>query len=244
MILKVSKQTEFVKMFVYLQKQKNMDAILNFLNEMRRSDWFNNVPFQERKYNDITIQESEQSYYNKVYALYSAAVITLVNVPIEKYEMLQGLIDEVVDCQKSFEMPTDELLNSLMHDFNQSNHQIRGLKNDYDYLCFVRECMKIQLFFLDSFKKKLPIRKTDVIDNKEAESISIDSTATKEPIKGVKGLASYLRVGTTKAQEIINSNILQEKGVAYRVGNGWNFHPQKLEELLSKNPELLYKRNK
>ena len=67
---------------------------------------------------------------------------------------------------------------------------------------------------------------------------------TKEPIKGVKGLAQYLNIGTTKAQDIINSNTLQENGVAYRVGNGWIFNAQKLDEILSKNPTLLYKRNK
>lgn len=65
-----------------------------------------------------------------------------------------------------------------------------------------------------------------------------------EPIKGVKGLAAYLKIGITKAQGIINSNILQENGIAYRIGISWNFNPQKLNELLSQSPTVLYKRNK
>lgn len=31
---------------------------------------------------------------------------------------------------------------------------------------------------------------------------------------------------------------------AYRVGKGWNFNPQKLDELLAKQPNILYKCNK
>lgn len=221
-----------------------MNAILDFLNEMRRSDWYHDIPSQLRKYNDISIHESEQSYYNKIAPLYSAAVIALVNVSSDKYNILQSLIDEVKDCQDSFEIPSEELLNSLMHDYNQSNHQIRGLKEDYDYLCFVRECIKIQKDFLNRFRNKFPQKRTDTIEIKETESTSTYNTNKKEPIKGVKGLAQYLNIGTTKAQDIINSNTLQENGVAYRVGNGWIFNAQKLDEILSKNPTLLYKRNK
>ena len=108
-----------------------MDAILIFLNEMRRSDWFHDVPHHQRKYNDIKVQESEQSYYNKIVPLYSAAVMALVTVSTEKYNIIENLIDEVTDCQDNFEVPSDELLNSIMHDYNQSNHQASGLKRGF-----------------------------------------------------------------------------------------------------------------
>ena len=226
-----------------------MDAILDFLNELKRSDWFDTVPFAQRKYNDITVQESEQSYYKKIDSMYSAAVGAFVSVPSEKYEILHSLLNEVEDCQKYFQMPSDEnsdeILSLLMHDYNQSKNQVRGLKDDYDYLIFVRNCMRIQVYYLEKFKKLFPSQKTQEIeieDNKE--EIATNITKQNEPIKGVKGLAAYLKIGVTKAQDIINSNILQENGIAYRVGNAWNFNPQKLDELLSQNPTVLYKRNK
>ena len=245
MILKGLSINDFGEKFVPLQKNRTMDAILIFLNEMRRSDWFHDVPHHQRKYNDIEVQESEQSYYNKIVPLYSAAVMALVTVPTEKYNIIQSLIDEVNDCQDNFEVPSEELLNSIMHDYNQSNHQVRGLKEDYDYLYFVRECMKTQRYFLDSFKQKLSFphpqdENNDNINNSDSN----DTSKHNEPIKGVKGLATYLKIGLTKAQDIINSNILQENSIAYRVGNGWNFNATKLDKLLEDNPSILYKRNK
>ena len=37
-------------------------------------------------------------------------------------------------------------------------------------------------------------------------------------IMGVRGLAKFVGVGVTKAQEIVNSKILEEKGISYWVG--------------------------
>lgn len=219
-----------------------MKDILIFLDEMKRSDWLKDVSYQQRRYNGITVQESEQLYRNKISFMYTAAVMSLIKVPTEKYGLLQSLIEEVNDCQDNFEMPSDELLKSLMRDYNQSNHQIRTLKEDYDYLCFVRDCMNIQKNYLRYFRDKLLPQKSDMVEISEKDIHKADSK--HEPIKGVKGLAEYLDIGTTKAQEIINSNVLQANGVAYRVGRGWNFNPQKLDELLSNSPSLLYERNK
>ena len=65
-----------------------------------------------------------------------------------------------------------------------------------------------------------------------------------EVIKGVKGLATHLRCSTTKAQEILNDRILQDKGIAYRTEKTWNINVERLDALLKENPEIFYKRNK
>ena len=101
------------------------------------------------------------------------------------------------------------------------------------------------MYFLENFKKKFPSHKAQKLEvDKNEAAIVTNPVKQDEPIKGVKGLAAYLKRSVTKAQDIINSNILQEKGIAYRVGNAWNFNPQKLNELLSQSPTVLYKRNK
>ena len=224
---------------------RKMDIITLFLNEMRRSDWHDNVPFEQRKYNDVCVQESAQAYSNKVAPLYSDAVVALVKVPPEKYDILLSLIDEVVECQKNFLIPSDETLDAIMLDYNQSNHQVHSLKEDYDYLSFVSDCMKIQKDFLENFKNKFPNIHTNKRETTEDEKKEKTSPIKQnEPIKGVKGLASYLDIGTTKAQDILNCEILQKKGVAYRVGKQWHINPIKLNELLSKEPDILYKRNR
>lgn len=58
-------------------------------------------------------------------------------------------------------------------------------------------------------------------------------------IHGVSGLAKHLGCGKNKAQNILNSNILQEEGIAYRVGNRWIIKPNSLDGLLAENPEIL-----
>lgn len=65
---------------------------------------------------------------------------------------------------------------------------------------------------------------------------------TEEPrelIKGISGLAEFLSCGTTKAQSIMNSGILQERGIAYRAGNRWRFNKILLMRLLEEEPEIL-----
>ena len=61
----------------------------------------------------------------------------------------------------------------------------------------------------------------------------------RELIKGINGLADFLGCGTTKAQNIINSGILQERNIAYRAGNRWRFNKTLLTRLLEEEPEIL-----
>ena len=61
----------------------------------------------------------------------------------------------------------------------------------------------------------------------------------RELIKGVSGLADFLACGNTKAQNIINSGILQERNIAYRAGNRWRFNKTLLTRLLEEEPGIL-----
>ncbi len=61
----------------------------------------------------------------------------------------------------------------------------------------------------------------------------------RELIKGINGLADFLGCGTTKAQNIINSGILQERNIAYRAGNRWRFNKTLLTRLLEEEPGIL-----
>ena len=74
-------------------------------------------------------------------------------------------------------------------------------------------------------------------ENRTQENIKNRQEVTL--IHGVSGLAKHLGCGKNKAQNILNSNILQEEGMAYRVGNRWIINPNSLDELLAENPETL-----
>lgn len=63
----------------------------------------------------------------------------------------------------------------------------------------------------------------------------------RELIKGINGLAEFLGCGTTKAQSIMNTGVLQEREIAYRAGNRWRFNKTLLTKLLEEEPEILNK---
>ena len=63
----------------------------------------------------------------------------------------------------------------------------------------------------------------------------------RELIKGINGLAEFLGCGNTKAQNIMNSGVLQERDIAYRAGNRWRFNKTLLARLLEEEPEILNK---
>ena len=63
----------------------------------------------------------------------------------------------------------------------------------------------------------------------------------RELIKGINGLAEFLGCCSTKAQNIMNTGVLQERDIAYRAGNRWRFNKTRLTRLLEEEPEILNK---
>ncbi len=80
-----------------------------------------------------------------------------------------------------------------------------------------------------------------LIEESEESKQSQIKDEPRELIKGIKGLAEFLGCGTTKAQSIMNSGILQERDIAYRAGNRWRFNKTLLTKLLEEEPEILNK---
>lgn len=80
-----------------------------------------------------------------------------------------------------------------------------------------------------------------LLEDLEAEEnkLSPMNDEPRELIKGVNGLAEFLGCGSTKAQNIINSCVLQERDIAYRAGNRWRFNKTLLTRLLEEEPEVL-----
>lgn len=78
-----------------------------------------------------------------------------------------------------------------------------------------------------------------VEQNEIPSTIQEESTSQNKLFRGVKGLATYLGIGTTLAQAIINSKVLEKDCAQYFAAGRWYFNKEKLDNLLSKNPELL-----
>ncbi|MBR5890736.1 MAG: hypothetical protein IKZ18_01745, partial [Bacteroidaceae bacterium] len=81
----------------------------------------------------------------------------------------------------------------------------------------------------------------DVVYNEQEQPIYVEPSPSVDDniIKGVEGLKAYLSCGVNTAQDIINSKILEKKGIQYRAGRSWRFNKNKLAELLEKDPECL-----
>lgn len=95
-------------------------------------------------------------------------------------------------------------------------------KTIYESACAQKELLEI---LLEEFEAE---------ENKQT---SIEDEP-RELIKGISGLAEFLCCGTTKAQSIMNSGILQDRNIAYRAGNRWRFNKTLLAELLQEEPEI------
>lgn len=93
----------------------------------------------------------------------------------------------------------------------------------YDSVCAQKELLE------------LLIEKIEAEESKQSQI----KDEPRELIKGVSGLAKFLACGSTKAQNIINSGILQERNIAYRAGNRWRFNKTLLTRLLEDEPEIL-----
>ena len=87
-------------------------------------------------------------------------------------------------------------------------------------------------------QKKLLEMLLEEIEAEESKPTPIKDEP-RELIKGIDELAEFLSCGTTKAQNIMNSGILQERGIAYRAGNRWRFNKTLLTRLLEEEPEIL-----
>ena len=100
------------------------------------------------------------------------------------------------------------------------------------FASFVSECRK-------EFKKDHPkdvFSEERIVDNyskKKTDEVPVNV------IRGVRGLAKFVGVGVTKAQEIVNSKILEENGISYWVGRKICFDGEKLAAFLTSNPDAL-----
>ena len=65
------------------------------------------------------------------------------------------------------------------------------------------------------------------------------SDSSEKVISGVRQFAQYIHKSPATAQKILNTNILQENAIAYRVGNSWTINVERLNQLIAEDPQIL-----
>ena len=160
-------------------------------------------------------------------------------------QILQALYGKVKEIyEQLYDVITIEAVEALKRDVR--GNMSPSVKAEIELGYFVVEMHGIQRYY----QRALLVFIGDLLgipqvitsqDNVEVEDsipvIKMSESTSNETaeiiVKGVGGLARYLGIGNTKAQEILNSKILQKhKGTAYLVGNEWRINTEKLDELL------------
>ena len=146
-------------------------------------------------------------------------------------------------AEGTYDIIDQNTVEALKRDF--PTNRTPEIKTEIELGQFVVDMHRLQQYYLSAFISFLE----NLLPTEQKESMSNVEVAKQPPqssvllrderiIKGVKGLATYMGIGITKAQEILNSGILQEQGIAYRSGKAWRLNAEKLEKLLSDHPAI------
>lgn len=220
-----------------------MEKLIKYLNELFRCEWNPDLSLGIT-YNGISnIQGCD--YYNELLSqMNSESEIFLCSLPQNQLIAIHSKIVEI--CEWQYDVITWESVESLKRDSKGENN-----RKDIELGEHVVAMFGVQDYYrhkLRRFIEDLLGFNNNTIEGKEEVAIKEnndfqDDTDTKLPnrevIKGVAGLAKYLGFGKTMAQAIIHSELLMTNGSQYRAGKSWFFNPEKIEDLLKENPNLL-----
>ena len=212
-----------------------MSKIAALLTELSRND------DKQPCYNGVGIEESEIAYQRVLDKLYNDAIDELLSTSVDE-DLIIKRLDDVQEYQSYFYYPTREEIQDRRDEEKQSKSE--SLKQETDYLEFMMKCIDLQRYYLDRFSSyytNVHPKKTDEQETTADNQQNIEKRDTEIEdaiIKGVEGLAAALGCGKTKAQEILNSKVLQEARIAYRMGRGWRFDKEKLSSFVKDNPEV------
>ena len=212
-----------------------MSKIAALLTELSRND------DQQPCYNGVEMEESEIAYQRVLDKLYNNAIDELLSTSVDK-DLIIKRLDDVQEYQSYFYYPTREEIQNRRDE--ERHNDSDSLRQETDYLEFMMKCIELQRYYLDRFglyffnahPQKTDEQETTADNQQSAEKR--DAEIEDVIIKGVEGLAVALGCGKTKAQEILNSNVLQNAGIAYRMGKGWRFNKEKLSLFVKDNPEI------
>lgn len=227
--------------------------IYDYLNELSKCVWYNNAIENGIRYNDIDISQGTEYYRRLLYSMHENVEQMLLALSADgQNQMLQALYVKVTDIyEQPYDVLTIEDVETLKRD--TIGNTSASVKAEIELGYFVVQMHGIQRYYQLTFLGNLlGVQTQPVTDETDTEVEDIEPTQAPQIdkphkasqseeeriIKGVKGLGRYLGCGTTKAQEILNSGLLKPNVAAYRNGKGWRINAEKLDKLLSDNPEI------
>ena len=198
----------------------------------------------DKSYNGILLEQGTETYSKKLQDMFFKAKAEIINLSDKQINLLLKDVKDVIE-NTFYDIPTPESVKRMEDDYLNSRNQ--NLKKEIEFVKFLRSMVGVQKYY----SKELYNMLSEIIGEEKIEKTQKQEIKTEEKeknqketkegkvIKGVQGLADYLKIGKTLAQAVINSKLLEQNKAQYRVGKAWNFDKNKIDELLEKEPELL-----
>lgn len=220
-------------------------AIYDYLNELSRCEWKDNATANGIKYNGIDITQGVETYQRILCSLQSEAEAAILSLASSGHDKaIRAIYRKAKEInEQDYDVITPLAVEALKQDFPIPRAE--EIKAEILLGEFVIEMHSLQTYYLSTFISFIDnlLDNDTTVEATQPEPEARPTPADKETdkriiIKGVKGLSQALGIGTTKAQEIFNSGILQKHGIAYRNGKAWRINAQKLDDMLSNNPNI------
>lgn len=212
--------------------------IYDFIKELQRCE------IGDKSYNGILLEQGNETYSKKLQDMFFEAKAEVINLSDKQINLLLKDVKDVIE-NTFYDIPTVECVKRMEEDYLNSRNL--GLKKEIEFAKFLRAMVGAQKYYAEALYNML----SDAIGEGKIEKSQKEEVKTEEKeknqketkeekvIKGVQGLADYLKIGKTLAQAVINSKLLQKNGAQYRAGKSWLFDKNKLNQLLVQEPELL-----
>lgn len=195
----------------------------------------------DKSYNGILLEQGTETYSKKLQDMFFEAKAEVINLSDKQIGLVLQDVKTLIE-ETYYDVPTPESVKRMEDDYLNSRNQ--NLKKEIEFAKFLRAMVGVQKYYSKELYNMLSeIIGEEKIEKTQKEEIKTEKNQkeTKEGkvIKGVQGLADYLKIGKTLAQAVINSKLLEQNKAQYRVGKAWNFDKNKIDELLEKYPEIL-----
>jgi hypothetical protein len=209
--------------------------IYDFIKELERSE------IGDKSYNGVSLLQGIETYSKVLKDMFFEVKAEIINLTDKQIRLILQDVKTLIE-ETYYDVPTEEAVKRMEEDYLDSRNS--DLKKEIEFAKFLRSMVGVQKYYSKELYNMLSeIIGVEKIEKSQKEEVKTEENQkeTKEGkvIKGVQGLADYLKIGKTLAQAVINSKLLEQNKAQYRVGKAWNFDKNKIDELLEKYPEIL-----
>lgn len=230
---------------------RNMDTtrIYNHLAELCRVEYRaleGNADISTFTYNGISYDEGTGTYQKVLDVAHKGFKAAILELSLSSPSTLplKAILTDFKEAERQYwDIPDEDMLKADEQEYEK--YHTPSLLTSIREIKFLQSMSEIQKWYLhdaiEYITSLMGVEEDEKGNSKPEESTDTRENGSEKPkiISGVRGLAAYLGCGTTKAQKIINSRILINGKIQYKVGENWKFNCEKLDQFLADNPEVL-----